>query len=214
MGLDGPEEWHVAPGGGDDRDLGLDDAESDGDAEGDADEDAEGDEFWEEAAAAGQGGGGRVRGAVAGRNPGWVMGVVAVVAAAVGVAAGLVFVHWPGTAVAAGPGASASAPASPSASAGGGGGNGGLPALPPLSGNGNGEMQVSLVGKVVAVSGTSITLGGNGPSVTAAFTGSTKFGGKVTSPAGIKVGDEVSATVTGSSSKLTVASIQDPASAP
>jgi hypothetical protein len=140
------------------------------------------------------------------------MGVVGVVAAAVGVAVGLAFVHWPGAAVAATPGASASASASPSGgSAGSGGSGGGLPALPPLSGNGNGEVQVSLIGKVVAVSGTSITLGGNGPSVKAAFTGSTKFGGKVTSPAGIKVGDEVSATVTGSSSKLTVASIQDPA---
>jgi len=61
------------------------------------------------------------------------------------------------------------------------------------------------------VSRTSITIGGDGASVTAAFGHSTKFAGVVRSPAGIKVGDEVAATLTGVPGSLTVVSCQDPA---
>jgi hypothetical protein len=68
-----------------------------------------------------------------------------------------------------------------------------------------------LAGKVTAVTRTSITIGGNGPSVTAAVTSSTKITGRVSSISGIKVGDEVSAQLTGTGGKLTVMSIQDPA---
>jgi hypothetical protein len=53
----------------------------------------------------------------------------------------------------------------PSASASAGGA--GLPALPALSGQGDGQLQLMLTGRVLAISGTSITIGGNGPSVTA-----------------------------------------------
>ena len=72
-----------------------------------------------------------------------------------------------------------------------------------------------LNGKVLAISGTSITLGGNGPSVTAAINGSTKFSGSVTSASGIKVGDQVVAEVAGQdSSHLVAVEIQDPRQAP
>lgn len=69
-----------------------------------------------------------------------------------------------------------------------------------------------LNGKVVAISSTSITLGGNGPNVVAKITSATKVTGNVSSPSGIKVGDQVAAQVSGKSSSSYVAdSIQDPA---
>lgn len=93
-------------------------------------------------------------------------------------------------------------------------GNGSLAPLPPLSGNGGGLMYM-LSGRVSAISSTSITLAGNGPSVTAALTGSTRFSGDITGAAGIKVGDQVTAQVSGrSSSKLVVTAIQDPGTGP
>jgi hypothetical protein len=55
----------------------------------------------------------------------------------------------------------------PSASASASAGGAGLPALPALSGQGDGQLQLMLTGRVLAISGTSITIGGNGPSVTA-----------------------------------------------
>jgi hypothetical protein len=83
-------------------------------------------------------------------------GAVAVAAAAAGIAAGLFLVR--GT-----PAASAADGTTPSASAWSGAG---LPALPGLSGNGDGQLRMMLTGKVLAVSSRSITIGGNGPSVT------------------------------------------------
>ena len=46
------------------------------------------------------------------------------------------------------------------------------------------------------------------------MTKATKVTGKVTSIGGVKVGDVVSASITGTNGKLTVTSIQDPASLP
>jgi hypothetical protein len=162
---------------------------------------------------------------VGGGSP-WVMTAVVVAAAAIGIALGIAFLRWPSTgAAAAGASAQATAPGASSGSSGGpasrsgdggsGGSGGGLPTLSPLTGNGNG-MQMQLIGKVTAVSSGSITLGGNGPSVTAAITSSTKFAGPARSAADIKVGDQVAVAVVSAttSSKLTVAEIQDPASAP
>lgn len=85
---------------------------------------------------------------------------------------------------------------------------GGLASLPP------GAMeQIELGGPVTAVSASSITIGGGSRAVTAAVTSATKVTGKVTSIRGIKVGDLVSASITGTSGgKLTATSIQDPAS--
>jgi hypothetical protein len=64
---------------------------------------------------------------------------------------------------------------------------------------------------VLAISGTSITIGGNGPSVTAAITGSTRVTGTVRGISGVKAGAEVSAQITGTSGHLTATAIQDPA---
>jgi hypothetical protein len=71
-----------------------------------------------------------------------------------------------------------------------------------------------LAGRVVAVSPTSITLGGNGPSVTAKITKATQFSGKVHAISGVKAGDQVSAALTGASmTSLTAETIQDPGAA-
>ena len=91
------------------------------------------------------------------------------------------------------------------------GGNG-LPAPP---GGGTGGMgSLFMIGKVIAVSSGSITIGGIGHTVTAAITSSTRITGKVTSISGIRAGDDVSAQITESGGKATVAAIQDPAQAP
>jgi hypothetical protein len=75
-------------------------------------------------------------------------------------------------------------------------------------------LRLEIGGPVTAVSATSITVGGGGRGVTAAVTKATKVTGKVTSIGGVKVGDVVSASMTGTNGKLTVTSIQDPASLP
>jgi hypothetical protein len=130
-----------------------------------------------------------------------VAAAVAVLAAAAGVAAGLFLVKGTPTSMADGATPSVSSPA----------GSTGLPALPGLSANGNGQLQMVLTGRVLAVSGTSITIGGNGPSVTAAVTSATTITGTVHGIGGIKVGNEVSAQITGTASHLTATAIQDPA---
>jgi len=67
-------------------------------------------------------------------------------------------------------------------------------------------------GKVAAVSATSITLAAGGQRVTAAVTEATKVTGKVSSISGVKVGDMVTAQITGTGGRLTAVAIQDPAS--
>lgn len=86
---------------------------------------------------------------------------------------------------------------------------GGAPSLPSGA-----MMQLEIGGPVTAVSATSITVGSGDRAVTAAVTSATKITGKVTSIGGIKVGDLVSALITGTNGKLTADSIQDPASLP
>jgi hypothetical protein len=107
--------------------------------------------------------------------------------------------------------------ATPGATAPTGGTSGNPPASPlPSSGSG-GTLQLEIGGKVVAVSATSITLDGAGQQITAAVTSATKVTGRVTSIAGVKPGDLVSAQLTGTGGnggKLTAAAIQDPASLP
>jgi hypothetical protein len=66
-----------------------------------------------------------------------------------------------------------------------------------------------LSGRVLAVSDRSITIGGNGPSVTAAITRFTKITGAVSGIGGVRVGAEVSAQITGTGSDLTATAIQD-----
>jgi hypothetical protein len=118
--------------------------------------------------------------------------------------------------------AAASAPpttAAPSGGAAPGGGARNL--LPPGTGGGAiptpgpGQLlHLEIGGKVTAVSATSITLGARGQSVTAAVTTSTTVTGKVHGIGGVKVGDLVSAQITGTDGKLTATAIQDPASIP
>jgi hypothetical protein len=71
--------------------------------------------------------------------------------------------------------------------------------------------EISMLGRVTAVSSTSITIGGNGLSVRAAVTSATKITGRVGSIGQIKVGDQVSAQMTQSGSKITAVAIQYPA---
>jgi hypothetical protein len=139
-----------------------------------------------------------------------VIAVVAVVAGA-GIALGLqVF----GSPAASAPSSQPStlAPLQPGAggqpgSGGQAGPNGGFP-------GGGGVAHAFLIGKVVKVSSTSITLGGPGRSITASITSSTRITGKVSAISGIKVGDQVSAQITEGNGSPTVAAIQDPAQSP
>jgi hypothetical protein len=138
---------------------------------------------------------------------------VAVVAGVAGVAAGFLLTR--GAPVASATGGTTpivSAPASAPASTGSGAGPQNLPGLPgSASGNGDGQLRVLLTGRVLAVSGTSVTVGGAGPSVTAAVTSTTKFTGHAHGLGGVKVGDEVAAQLTGTPSHLTITTLQDPA---
>jgi hypothetical protein len=139
-----------------------------------------------------------------------LVAVVAVVAAAVGFLV-VIAVRDVSATPAAANGAAPSASATP----GGSGGNqlpqGSAPGA--LPGSGQGE-QVEIAGKVAAVSATSITLDGAGQQITATVTSATKVTGRVTSIAGVKPGDLVSAQLTGTGGKLTATAIQDPASLP
>jgi hypothetical protein len=142
---------------------------------------------------------------------GWLLAVTAVVAAAAGFGVAAVAVREAsGT-----PATASAAPSSSAPSNGTGNGTqpapqgGGLQSLPP------GAMErLEIGGQVTAVSATSITLDGGGQAITATVTRATKITGKVTSVGGIKVGDLVSASITGANGKLTADSIQDPASLP
>jgi hypothetical protein len=89
------------------------------------------------------------------------------------------------------------------------GGNGALPGAGP-----GGTAMIFMIGKVTAVSGTSITIGGPAHSVTAAVTDSTRVTGKVSGIRGVKVGDQVSAQITQSGGRSRAIAIQDPAQAP
>jgi hypothetical protein len=102
------------------------------------------------------------------------------------------------------PAPSSPAPSSPAPGSGG--------VIPP-AGPGQ-DLQLEIGGEVTAVSATSITLGAGAQHVTAAITRATTVTGRVRSVSGIKVGDLVSARITGTDGKLTVVAIQDPASVP
>jgi hypothetical protein len=164
--------------------------------------------------------GGWHRGGGSGARRGWLLALTAVVAAAAGF--GVVAVAFPGAT-----GRPPAAGATPSSSAAAAGGSGAAPS----SGAGNGTRlaprgggpqslppgateRLEIGGQVTAVSAASITLDGGGQPITATVTRATTITGKVTSIAGIRVGDFVSASITGANGKLTADSIQDPASLP
>jgi hypothetical protein len=71
-----------------------------------------------------------------------------------------------------------------------------------------------VIGQVTAVSGTSITVGGPGRTVTAAVTRSTRVTGRVSAISGIKVGDQVSAQIMQNGGAARATAIQDPARPP
>jgi len=138
---------------------------------------------------------------------------VAVVAAVAGVAAGFFLTRGAPVASAAG-GAipSASPPVSAPPSTGSGAGPGTRPGLPGnAGGNGDEQLRMLLTGRVLAVSRSSVTVGGAGPSVTATVTSTTKLTGRVHGLSGVKVGDEVAAQITGTPSHLVITILQDPA---
>jgi hypothetical protein len=137
------------------------------------------------------------------------LAAVAVVALAAGAGVALILGRGPSSA----PSAAASrpsAPAAPSSGAPGRTGSGG--ALP--GGGGGGTIQMFVGGQVLAVSGTSITLGGPDHTVTAAVTSSTRVTGRVSSIRSVKVGDLVTAQITQNGVRATVTAIQDPAELP
>jgi hypothetical protein len=162
--------------------------------------------------------GGWHRGGGNGARRGWLLALTAVVAACAGFGVVAAALHdETGSPAAASATPSSSAPARSGAAPSSGAGNGtqpapqggGLPSLPP------GAMERLVIGgQVTAVSATSITLNGGGQEITAKVTRATRVTGKVSSISGVKVGDLVSASISGANGKLTADSIQDPASLP
>jgi hypothetical protein len=145
---------------------------------------------------------------------GWVFALTAVVAAAATFGVVDVALDEASGSPAASAAPSASAPA-------GDGSSGGPPSGTQFAPGGGAPLpsgaaeHLLIGGTVTAVSATSITLGSGGQSVTAAVNHATKITGKVTRISGIKVGDLVSASLSGTSGgKLAADSIQDPASLP
>jgi|SRR5215472_15252063 len=95
------------------------------------------------------------------------------------------------------------------------GGNGQPGANGGFAGGGpGGTASIFVIGKVTAVTSTSITISGPGHDMTAAVTSSTRVTGTVSGISGIKAGDEVSAQLTASGGKVTAVAIQDPAQPP
>jgi hypothetical protein len=135
---------------------------------------------------------------------------LAAAAAGAGIVLGVVDLSSSPSATTAAPGGQPSqlAPVPPGGS-GQPGGNGALPG----AGSG-GTAMIFMIGKVTAVSGTSITIGGPAHSITAAVTDSTRVTGKVSGIRGIKVGDQVSAQITQSGGRSSAIAIQDPAQPP
>ena len=84
----------------------------------------------------------------------------------------------------------------------------------PGGGSGSGTARLFMAGRVLAVTPTSITIGGPAHRVTAAVTAATRVTGQVTSIRSVKVGDQVSAQITERGGKATATSIQDPARLP
>ena len=144
------------------------------------------------------------------RPRGVLLLVTALLAAAAGAAIVLAVHALSGSsAVTAGP---AGQPSSLTPVAPGGNGQPGGGALPGTGSGGTGTLFV--IGKVTAVSGTSITVGGPGHTVTAGVTGSTRITGTVSGISGIKVGDQVSAQIVQNGGAARASAIQDPAQPP
>jgi hypothetical protein len=136
-------------------------------------------------------------------RPGVLAAVIVAGAVAGAVAAAAVMHDSPG------PAASGQPPALSQQQPGGNGAPAGGGTLP---GGGPGA-SLFVVGTVTAVSGTSITIGGQGHTITATVTRTTRVTGKVAGLGGIKVGDQVSARFTQDGGRVTAVTIADPAQA-
>jgi hypothetical protein len=141
---------------------------------------------------------------------GLALAVVAVVALATGAGVALILNQGPSSA----PSSLPSSPPSAAAPSFGGSGRNGNGGALPGGGGGGGTIQMFVGGKVLAVSGTSITIGGPNHTVTAAVTSSTRVTGRVSGIRSVKVGDLVTAQITQSGHRATVTAIQDPAQLP
>jgi hypothetical protein len=187
----------------------------------DDDDDEWPDDMWpdDEDSAVGDGAGpGRADGRAPGEGPAWppppwspmagsrppgrrarLAAVVAVALIAAGIGAGIVLAT---RGLSGSPAAPVSQPTTQAPA--GSGGNGTLP------GGSGATSQMFVGGPVIAVSSTSITIGGPGRDITATVTSSTRFTGKVTSISGIKVGDQVTAQLTEHGGAVTAVAITDP----
>jgi len=81
-------------------------------------------------------------------------------------------------------------------------------------GSSGGTAQAFVLGTVIRVSATSITIGGPGHTITAHVTSATRVSGKVSAISGLKAGDQVSAQISASNGTATVVAIQYPAQPP
>jgi hypothetical protein len=160
----------------------------------------------------------RRRGARLRNIPG--LALVAVLAGGAGVGLAWPFLGSANGPATAGSGANSPSYQAPGGAAPGGSGSGLAPGgsgggLAPGQAGGNGVVtRMFLIGQVTAVSRTSITLAGNGPSITAAVTSQTKITGTVHSITEIHAGDQVSAQIMRSGGKTTATAIQYPPQQP
>jgi hypothetical protein len=132
--------------------------------------------------------------------------VVAVLAGAAGAFLAFLLIQGPPASPAAAQVPRSALPSAP------GQGTGGVNPAGALPGAANGQLQILVVGKVTAVSSTSITVAGQGNAITGAVTAATKVTGRVTGISGVKAGDQVLVKFTGTPGTFTAATIQDPAS--
>jgi hypothetical protein len=132
-------------------------------------------------------------------------------AIALGAGAGAVYLY---KSALAGPAPGATSP-SPRATNGGGPVTGGGPAaLPGPAGAGSVE-SMTMLGKVLAVTHDSVTVGGGpGLTISARATSATRFAGSVRSLAQVRVGDTVTAQISVTDGVATLVRLQDPASQP
>lgn len=74
--------------------------------------------------------------------------------------------------------------------------------------------RIFVTGRVSALTAASVTIASGGPPVRAAVTPSTLFTGRVSGLAGVRVGDQVAATITVRTGRATATRLRDPAALP
>jgi hypothetical protein len=143
------------------------------------------------------------------------LAVAAVAVAALAMGAGVALAVTKGLSPAPAAANRSSPPSAAAPSIGAPGSNGGGGALPGSGTGGTaGTEQIFVGGQVLAVSDTSITIGGPDRKITAAVTRSTRFTGRVDGIQGVKDGDLVTAQIAQSGGTATVVALQDPGELP